>query len=319
MTSASAEVDELSKELVKHTAAWTHKKDAVKAEKKNVEKFQKQAQKHEEATAKETERLDQLAAEADARRRRSRMPRRRRRRPRSSSRAYSRAVAREATATSPSRRSSPRLTPQSPTPPPRLKTRLSPRSTAKRSSSAPKKLFAAKEKEGAKLAKDLASAEETHANAKAALEAAGGGDSSNLDALEAECETKRKILDKAQEKVDVLNGHLAGLDFKFKDPEAKFDRSRVKGVVAKLMQVKDPAMSTALEVVAGGKLYQVVVDTEVTGKALLSKGQLQKRVTIIRANKIDARTCSTPSARPPRGLSRRRQAGAVPRHLRRRG
>ena len=67
MTSASAEVDELSKELVKHTAAWTHKKDAVKAEKKNVEKFQKQAQKHEEATAKEAERLDQLAAEADAR------------------------------------------------------------------------------------------------------------------------------------------------------------------------------------------------------------------------------------------------------------
>ena len=54
------------------------------------------------------------------------------------------------------------------------------------------------------------------------------------------------------------------------------------------MQVKDPAASTALEVVAGGKLYQVVVDTEVTGKALLSKGQLQKRVTIIPLNKIDA-------------------------------
>ena len=58
------------------------------------------------------------------------------------------------------------------------------------------------------------------------------------------------------------------------------------------MQVKDPAASTALEVVAGGKLYQVVVDTEVTGKALLSKGQLQKRVTIIPLNKIDARTCT---------------------------
>ena len=27
--------------------------------------------------------------------------------------------------------------------------------------------------------------------------------------------------------------------------------------MAKLMQVKDPAMTTALEVVAGGKLYQV--------------------------------------------------------------
>jgi hypothetical protein len=36
----------------------------------------------------------------------------------------------------------------------------------------------------------------------------------------------------------LLSGQLAGLDFKFRDPEAKFDRGRVKGVVAKLMQVK---------------------------------------------------------------------------------
>ena len=99
-------------------------------------------------------------------------------------------------------------------------------------------------------------------------------------------------LRQAQEKVDVLEGQLAGLDFKFKDPEAKFDRSRVKGVVAKLLRVADPAASTALEVVAGGKLYQVVVDTEVTGKALLAKGQLQKRVTIIPLNKIDARVAT---------------------------
>ena len=293
MTSASAEVDELSKELVKHTAAWTHKKDAVKAEKKNVEKFQKQAQKHEEATAKEAERLDQLAADADARAEALKDAELKAEKAeivlqgvqsgsgaggdgdKSLQTQLTEANASVADATASAKNAA-----------------LTAKHCEKELVGA-KKLFAAKEKEGAKLAKDLASAEVTYANAKAALEAAGGGESStNLDALEAECETKRKILDKAQEKVDVLNGHLAGLDFKFKDPEAKFDRSRVKGVVAKLMQVKDPAMSTALEVVAGGKLYQVVVDTEVTGKALLSKGQLQKRVTIIPLNKIDARTCS---------------------------
>jgi structural maintenance of chromosome 2 len=110
-----------------------------------------------------------------------------------------------------------------------------------------------------------------------------------LSTLESEAETAECVLRDAQEKVDVLNGQLAGLDFKFADPEAKFDRRRVKGVVAKLMRVSDPATATALEVVAGGKLFQVVVDTEVTGKALLAKGKLAKRVTIVPLNKIDGR------------------------------
>ncbi len=40
------------------------------------------------------------------------------------------------------------------------------------------------------------------------------------------------------------------------------------------------------QVAAGGKLYQVVVDTEATAKALLSHGQLRNRVTIIPLNKV---------------------------------
>ena len=75
------------------------------------------------------------------------------------------------------------------------------------------------------------------------------------------------------------------MDFQYKDPERGFDRSAVKGVIAKLVRVKDPADATALEVAAGGKLYQVIVDTEATAKALLSKGQLRNRVTIVPLNK----------------------------------
>ena len=40
---------------------------------------------------------------------------------------------------------------------------------------------------------------------------------------------------------------------------------------------------------AGGKLYQVVVDETITGKALLSKGKLRRRVTIIPLDKISSR------------------------------
>ena len=38
------------------------------------------------------------------------------------------------------------------------------------------------------------------------------------------------------------------------------------------------------------QLYNVIVDSEVTGKKLLQKGQLQTRVTIIPLNKVSARS-----------------------------
>ena len=84
-----------------------------------------------------------------------------------------------------------------------------------------------------------------------------------------------------------LEAELAGrLAFEFRAPHKGFDTSKVKGLVAKLVSVKDPATATALEVVAGGKLFQVVVDDTETAKALLQKGQLRRRVTIIPLNKI---------------------------------
>ena len=92
--------------------------------------------------------------------------------------------------------------------------------------------------------------------------------------------------------MDSLGSQLASLDFQFSDPERNFDRSRVKGKVAKLLRVQDPATSTALEVLAGGKLFQLVVDTDETGKALLAKGQLKQRVTIIPLNRVTSRTAS---------------------------
>jgi len=44
-----------------------------------------------------------------------------------------------------------------------------------------------------------------------------------------------------------------------------------------------------LEVVAGGRLYNVVVDTHDTGTKLLQNGQLKRRCTIIPLNKVAAR------------------------------
>ena len=90
--------------------------------------------------------------------------------------------------------------------------------------------------------------------------------------------------------VDGLTAQLeARLRFEFKDPVRGFDRTKVRGMVAKLVKVRDMRDATALEVVAGGKLYQVVVDTEQTGKQLLDHGQLKKRVTILPLNRLNGK------------------------------
>ncbi|KAM9315331.1 structural maintenance of chromosomes protein 2 isoform 1-T1 [Pholidichthys leucotaenia] len=95
---------------------------------------------------------------------------------------------------------------------------------------------------------------------------------------------------KLKETYERLMSRFPNLRFEYKDPERGWDRSRVKGVLANLITVNNVSYSTALEVVAGGRLYNIVVDTEVTGKKLLDKGELQRRYTIIPLNKISAKT-----------------------------
>lgn len=105
-----------------------------------------------------------------------------------------------------------------------------------------------------------------------------------------------------QQKRDMLKSRLAATDFTYSDPVPNFDRSKVKGLVANLIDLDagNFKSSTALEICAGGKLYNVVVEDEKVGSQLLERGKLRKRVTIIPLNKINAfrmsaEVCLTPS------------------------
>ena len=91
-----------------------------------------------------------------------------------------------------------------------------------------------------------------------------------------------------REQADGLKRKVANIDFSYSDPSPGFDRSRVKGLVAQLFTLdKEKAHAgTALEICAGGRLYNVVVDSSETGTQLLQNGKLRKRVTIIPLNKI---------------------------------
>lgn len=93
-----------------------------------------------------------------------------------------------------------------------------------------------------------------------------------------------------REQADGMRRKVANIDFSYSDPSPGFDRSHVKGLVAQLFTLdKDQTRAgTALEICAGGRLYNVVVDSAETGTQLLQKGKLKKRVTIIPLNKIAA-------------------------------
>lgn len=100
----------------------------------------------------------------------------------------------------------------------------------------------------------------------------------------------RKSVRQLQEEVDLYKRKVAGVDFNYSDPSPNFDRTRVKGLVAQLFTLdRDKTQAgTALEVCAGGRLYNVVVDDAETGTQLLKNGKLKKRVTIIPLNKISS-------------------------------
>ncbi|KAL2540061.1 Structural maintenance of chromosomes protein 2-1 [Abeliophyllum distichum] len=109
-----------------------------------------------------------------------------------------------------------------------------------------------------------------------------------METLQKDHAAEVEMVQQFKDEVRILSSQLANVDFSYNNPAKNFDRSRVKGVVAKLIKVKDRSAMTALEVAAGGKLYNIVVDTENTGKQLLQNGGLRRRVTIIPLNKIQS-------------------------------
>ncbi|KTA99154.1 Structural maintenance of chromosomes protein 2 [Nakaseomyces glabratus] len=88
-----------------------------------------------------------------------------------------------------------------------------------------------------------------------------------------------------------LRRRVAGIEFQYSKPFESFDPNSVKGVTAELFSIPEQNMKyvIGLQICAGGRLYNVIVDNEKTGSALLQKGRLRKRVTIIPLDKVISR------------------------------
>ncbi|KAL6267069.1 hypothetical protein P5V15_000145 [Pogonomyrmex californicus] len=103
---------------------------------------------------------------------------------------------------------------------------------------------------------------------------------------------KNKLITEIQplrEKLNQFESRYPRTRFHYQNPEPNFNVKSVKGIVCNLINLKDTRAAYALEVAAGGKLYNVIVDTETTSKKILQHGQLQQRVTIIPLNRVNGR------------------------------
>lgn len=143
--------------------------------------------------------------------------------------------------------------------------------------------------QNAGLLRDLETLKSQSQKLERELEKLGFEPGSEEELYKQEAAMKQTIRTLRQE-ADALKRKVANVDFTYSDPTPKFDRSKVKGLVAQLFTLdkEHTNAGTALEICAGGRLYNVVVDSEVTGTQLLQNGKLRKRVTIIPLNKIAA-------------------------------
>lgn len=88
--------------------------------------------------------------------------------------------------------------------------------------------------------------------------------------------------------IEYLKKKVANIEFDYSKPSCDFNPNSVKGSVARLFTLDEAnfVSATALQVCAGGRLFNIVVDNETTASQLLENGKLRKRVTIIPLNKI---------------------------------
>nr|XP_007133812.1 hypothetical protein PHAVU_011G211100g [Phaseolus vulgaris]ESW05806.1 hypothetical protein PHAVU_011G211100g [Phaseolus vulgaris] len=147
--------------------------------------------------------------------------------------------------------------------------------------------LSSKREEASAVVRELNSRQKDVENIRTELESLSYKEG-EMEDLQKERMTEMDCVQKWKDEIRNLSAYLANVEFTYRDPVNNFDRSKVKGVVAKLIKVKDRSTMTALEVTAAGKLYNVVVDTENTGKQLLQNGNLRRRVTIIPLNKIQS-------------------------------
>lgn len=120
---------------------------------------------------------------------------------------------------------------------------------------------------------------------------------SKLDALDYDDNEYHKMLDEkdaAKNRFKELNQQLASeeasmrINFEY-SPIPGFDPRCVRGPICQLFTLKDPKYARAVEAAAGGRLYDIAIDTNDQCKEILDKGNLKRRHNLIALNKVQGK------------------------------
>lgn len=93
------------------------------------------------------------------------------------------------------------------------------------------------------------------------------------------------------------------------------DPSKIRGMVAKLIMFKPEygeKYLRAIEVLAGAKLFNVVVDSEATCRDILQSGKLKRRLTLLPLDRIQGKKPTDEQIREALSISKRLGGEAVP-------
>ncbi|CAM4884798.1 unnamed protein product [Rotaria socialis] len=114
-------------------------------------------------------------------------------------------------------------------------------------------------------------------------------DVERLKQLRSDIRNEDENMARDQNRLQQMRRQNHQLDFQYTNPTPNFDRAKhVHGLVATLFNINDKKYAQALELAAGGKLFNVVVDTDETSKLLFKYGDLKKRITFAPLNRISS-------------------------------
>ncbi|KHJ41826.1 hypothetical protein D918_08041 [Trichuris suis] len=114
-------------------------------------------------------------------------------------------------------------------------------------------------------------------------------DENSIEQCSKELRARADELKRIQQQTATLESRFPPTNFDYSLPEPNFDRNRVLGTVANLIRLKDPRVAAAIEIIAGSRLYWVVVACEETVQLLITKGGLVQRHWFIPLNAIRSR------------------------------
>lgn len=98
----------------------------------------------------------------------------------------------------------------------------------------------------------------------------------------------KKESSRLENELNYIKRDIGNFDFNYTRPSPNFDDRLVRGTVGQLFNLPESSndLAEALQTCAGGRLYNVVVDTSDVASQILERGQLKRRVTLIPLDKI---------------------------------